>query len=1090
MTALDPVAWLHAFRQQRPRCYGVPLYEHRCTSEEFEQLARVLRRVPRSRAGWMCFALFASEWLRRHFDGGEWTYRGVFAALGWPTDQLLDYDDLEQALEVGWGVEVLHSNAGREFFATLVLQAMPLRAVLGSRGALASCVPRLVRAAAEGASHAGLQALAAAHADSLPLAWREPAALELVVGIAEQLRHTDLRQLELVDEQRVALEQAATRKGPTIALRRSIVERSPGHFEWQVRLVCPERVDEDELLRALGLGAPPSGSDWELFVQSSSGDRIRIGSLSPDPLRDAHYIVQRDEIPPECLTRLDCPLELVALRGEQLLGPRTLSDRQPLDALPWVFARSSDDEWEFVGQGDVARRETLALVTLPPDATFDLRTIPRRIGLLGERPIFECTTSVAIRSGSSGWQLRVAASRDASSEYVLQGERLGEPVVGQPVYGGMPTLIELIDGRQRRVSPGALRWRARGHVAWRSDLAHARGVVELSCVQQDALCWQGRVRVAPPGLRVTTVAIDESRCELRLDGLERGVEVSLHASHELRMIERGRWEVCFRDTSPRIDVTLRWSNETSLRFTCHVPRSTLGFELVGVGLLDDRAELGLDELHLVRAFASGARRADARLILSARIGTALSESVLPLPERGPLELLRIRDRLRTMLAANLCIEAAVSLTLDDGVTRRKARVRRWSRRIHCEEGRVTLSSREGELDVAALSGIEVEARSFIDPEQRDLLERDGNVFDLSRTHLGDETLLLVARRGARVWACPRACGRPATASAHDHDSLPCSTEQGLARRATLRCPSSNMSLADALRLSNKADRCAALDGVLARLVADHRDPDWRILDAYVATLGDIHASTFDIFERFLHQPAIAAGLLLRARVHDFDRIWLALEELPFSWNLVAIRDWMRAAGGLLDAWQREGVAPLELLVDHFERVRDMATRRSRAAQLVFSCLLAALFGRSDAHRQLAAIHMIAPTLLGDREHAMQTLLRTVDEWPRAPTTSRLAVWIAEHPDGLRHLVVRPPAGCGFRAPLLAGPCIAALLVVDPDALAPGIAEHRLDIVELLTELRLLEAGHGDWFRECFALTLQLAAAQHRHTLFVPEASHV
>lgn len=1090
MTAIDPVLWLHAYRRTRPRYHGVPLYEHRCTSEEFDQLATLLRRPPRSRAGWMCFALFACEWLRRHFDGGEWTYRGVFSALGWSGEQVIDYDELEQALEVGWGVDVLRSAAGREFFATLVLQAMPLRAVLGDRGALAACVPALVRAATRGSSRAELLASAEARADALPLAWREPAALELLVEIAEQLRHTDMTQLEQLDtRQRAMLEQASARTEPTLALRRSIVEREPGHFDWSVRLVCPERIEESELLRLLGLDVPPSGSDWELFVQGSSGERVRVGRLAPDPLREAHYVVDRGELAPDSLAGIEGPHELVALRGDQLLGPRPLPDRQPVDALPWVFVRSGEHEWELVGQGDVARRDALALVTLPADARFEVHTIPRRVGLLSGRPIFECTSSVTMRAGSLCWQLRLAASRDASCEYVLHGDGLDAPLVGAPVYRGMPSLIEQGEGRQRRVSPASLRWRSHARGAWRSDLAQARGVVELRCVQRDVLCWQARVRVAPPGLRVSTLAIDESRGELRLSGLEPDAEVVLHTSHELRLLERGRWEVCFRDASPRIDVQLRWPNEASLRFTCHVPRSTLGFEMAGFGLLDDQAELGLDELHLVSAFASGAMRGNARLTLRAHIGNAITESVMTLPERGSLELLRLRDRLRTMLAANLCIEAAVRLTLDDGVTHRTARVRRWSRRMHCADGRVTLSSRAGLLDEGALAGVDVEARSFIDPQQCDVLEREGREFALARTRLSDDTLLLVARRARRVWACPRACGRPVDAGTDDHGALPCSGEQG-SRRARVGDAQHDLGLADALRMPEKNERCAAIDRALKRLVSDHGDPDWQILDAYVALLGDIHASTFDVFERFLHRPAIAAAVLLRARVHDFDRIWIALEELPFSWNLVAIRDWMAAARGLLHAWRLEGGASLELLAGHFERIRELASRRSKAAPLVFSCLLAALFGHNAAHHQLAAIHTIAPTLLDDREHAMQTLLRTIDEWPAAPAASRLAAWIDDRPEALLRLVLRPPPGCGFRTPLLAAPCMAALFVVEPSLLVLGIDELRLDVVELLTELRLLEAAHGDWFRECFTLTLQLAAAQHRHVLLAPEADHV
>lgn len=1092
MTSLDPVVWLHAYRQRGPRGHGTALHEHHCSDDEFDQLRALLRRPPRSRAAWMCFGLYASEWLRRHFDGGEWTYKGMFAALGWPTELVLDYDELEEALEVGWGVDLLRSAGGREFFATLLLQAMPLRALVSQRGALAEHMPRLLRAAAEGASHAQLVALAAASAGTLPVAWREPAALTLLAGVALHLRHTDLAQLELANPSlRAALERATERPQPTLQVRRSIVEVGD-HFEWRVDLECPESIHEAELLRALGLSAPPSGEHWELFVQNREGSRVHVGRATRDPSREHYHVITREpcEIEP-----LGTPLDLVALLGEQTIGPRPLRDREPLEGLPWVFVRSGDpsqDAWHFAGQGELATRENVVLVTLPPDARFDHRVIPRRIGMLGNRPIFECTTSVIVQFGSSRCEIRVGAERDVRVEYELEGERLEDPVVGRPVFLGMPTLVEHQEGRQRRIAASSLRWRPRGTTSWRSDLDVARGAIEVCCVQRGVLLWQAGVRVVPRGLGVDATLVDERHAELRVSGLEPGVEVTLDTSHDASSRGPGLWRLAFADASRRVDVTLRWSEREALRFTCRLPRSALAFEL-GHEALPDEAELGLDELYLVRAVAAGTRQGRARLTITAKVGAAKVEVTMPLSERGDLDLLRVRDRLRMTLAANLCIEAKVRVALDDGVTQRAIHVRRWSRRLHCSDGQVTLSSRAGQLRGAELDELVVEARSFVDPNARETLARVEDGYALAATSLPDDTLLVVARRRGRVWACPRACSRRLAAGALELDAQPCSADIGLttrpARQRSTELPAAPVvGLAAALELRDKAQRCAALDRALALLVEDHRHPDWKILDAYVATLGDIHASTFDVFERVLQQPAVAAGLLLRAHRADFDRIWDALEELPFSWNLVAIRDWTRAARAMLHAWQEEGGgAPLESLAAHVERLRELASHRSRAAPLVFSCILAALFERREGARSLELVERIAATLHDDREHAMQTLLRTTADWPCAPGLSRLLAWIETQPSDRFELVLRPPPGCGFRGPLLAGPAIAALFVADPSVLAPHLADREVDVVQLLTELRLLEAGYCDWYRECFVLTLQLAAARRRQILCQPSA---
>ncbi|NJK31164.1 MAG: hypothetical protein HC927_01430, partial [Deltaproteobacteria bacterium] len=121
-------SWLRQFRERgdRQALSGRPLRSLGCSDEEYAELRSLLRGVvPYSRAEHMLLTLFIVEWLRREFSGGAWTYEPIIRALELPRDLVLDPGRLDDALEQGWGIEVLRTRSGRDFLATLLLHAMP-----------------------------------------------------------------------------------------------------------------------------------------------------------------------------------------------------------------------------------------------------------------------------------------------------------------------------------------------------------------------------------------------------------------------------------------------------------------------------------------------------------------------------------------------------------------------------------------------------------------------------------------------------------------------------------------------------------------------------------------------------------------------------------------------------------------------------------------------------------------------------------------------------------------------------------------------------------------------------------------------------
>ena len=130
-----------------------------------------------------------------------------------------------------------------------------------------------------------------------------------------------------------------------------------------------------------------------------------------------------------------------------------------------------------------------------------------------------------------------------------------------------------------------------------------------------------------------------------------------------------------------------------------------------------------------------------------------------------------------------------------------------------------------------------------------------------------------------------------------------------------------MSIADHLRRKVALDElCDAAEGDGARSGGVLRD-----IVALAANLGGLPASTFDILQLVAKRPLIAVRLLFEASEQELPAV-LALESaLPFSWTLIAMHYWERAAmlrfNALLAALPETIPARVELAVGAITNTR-------------------------------------------------------------------------------------------------------------------------------------------------------------------------
>src|SRR5262249_20486540 len=102
-----------------------------------------------------------------------------------------------------------------------------------------------------------------------------------------------------------------------------------------------------------------------------------------------------------------------------------------------------------------------------------------------------------------------------------------------------------------------------------------------------------------------------------------------------------------------------------------------------------------------------------------------------------------------------------------------------------------------------------------------------------------------------------------------------------------------ITLEQAVTLSWKPARLAAILKALDSLIADPNHPEWRFLDSYLHSLGKLPSTVYDILDVMVERPSLCVyALLVSSPEPGFQTVWTALEELIFAWRLVPVRAWI------------------------------------------------------------------------------------------------------------------------------------------------------------------------------------------------------
>lgn len=1150
-SSAGPNVWLSAFlavaqrkawfqrKESRP-----PLYRYRCSDEEFQQLQGLLQgqgsalQQAKSRELSALFCLYAAEWLRRNHRGGAWTWDGVLKSLSLQ----LVYNDaqlyalVDQGLRL-WGRPVMRdrrrsflmslaSEGGvpaelvtqeaarfRPFFRDLLAEHQLFGASTPTaelaRGLAAAALPRSLQrdivydlcgdlvtcvhnlqalVQGPGDALAQLDHQRPGWRDDLPLQLSEEASIALVRGLLD-----DARRVAPHETSRLRISTHLRLEGEQARLHR--------------RVTLPSRLSGAQLGQLFGGSGLTNTARFILQLLEESGQRGTLALLTREGEADkACYVVEahgREHLVPAPGVPGDLALLLVSASGNRTaIAP----GGEARSELPWVFTADPDPEarqgsaWKLLSEGSVRTREPRVLVAVASkdQVTRETGAEPKRVGFLESmgRTLFLVEGQVRIQCASGG---RCVVSTGDLTESFVEPRFVGEQVDtgrGSVFFRGMPRVLSRMpNGLEKAISPGGLRWRpAHSAQPWQTLSAECVGAIELRQEEHGETHWQARLAVLP----------EHSRLELRPQKQQNLGQVivsgtgashaGIQPGHGVQVVslpgppDRHGFELLATEAiPPRTRVELRWPKGQHLGLDLVFPAQGACFRGRDGQLLRSGAELVVDRLGgtQVEVFIPGPRGRPPRLSLSLREekpSAGAANVTLDVAVSGgdrelyTLDLACVEATVRALFACSTELDSRVELEIlgaagvGGGSRARTLLVKRYD--LTFDLGRRA----QGELSL--------------------LQDSDGEPLDLERMELRAvplrepkaSELLTQVRPG--TWHFSPEGRQPGPWLVLGHES-------GWSRvRPTLWTVNPGQQTAarsplDAAILAGFPERAEKMKAALQALGRTGDSPDWAVMMAYVDLLTELPASTFAAVVALSEHPATAALALFVRGSQRMEVLWRGLEQLPFSWALVPVRDWRAAARVWSTGW-RQALSPLseelraqsrEFFLGEFKALRENIEARMPGLQPVFELLweevrqeprkITVVNGQSirrPSSTAMPAIRHSLTELLPLLELERRRLIENHEgeAWPQAPKLEEERLeFIKGLPPGLKRLFLVETTVTGDRVAVLQAPVLAALCAA---WLHPLSLRARL-------ELRRLQDFDPSYFAFVQGTTSRLALAE-------------
>ncbi len=934
---------------------GEPLYSYKLHPDEFNDLkgtlmASVCRNtvssliVSSGKSDWAgAFVLYATEWWRKEFAGGHWSWGPLFTSLG-----INEYDltpnQRNTLISSGfryWRRPLLRNGHGRMFLGSVAVEGgLPLNLINDANSRLAHYFEQVIMDFGKfSMSKPDAFLIARAHNHLIARSFRTDAVYTIIAKISEAifqltdrysldeqldpLRYlaavapdwADLLPLKLEADVASQLLSGALHKAVevqrklpnTIRLIRSLkvisnsniylddeIDESDGpsnNWKSQLSLNLRSRVNASYLQQLFNCSALPSR--FSLFALGKK-PFLLAKAFKPQNNPNSYILdVINTQLPEDWF---DCEVQLMAKTddGQQWCAP-IVGGGQLNDDEPWAFTENND-QWIFLGAGDVCTDDSVVLVAVNTShkVTSYEQVINPTIASI-EKP-FNRDLYLLEQIGQyniNGFAVELGKETNGSYEYVWQGEEVPYQTIPSKCYVGKPQLISLSgEGQRESIPANNVMWFDKANDKWLNTDSLPYGRSEMGYVVAGKLKKRFVMANLPRDLTFEIIAGNQAnRGQIKLSGSSLPLvsllpheKATLHSSITSES-DALTLELFSELAQPPAQVSLQlWWQEKPKSVTI-----TLPFPRKGICLYDgdgkqvaSHSEILVDEINNYALHGFG---------LSGSISITFS--------------LRARDIHRPFANSayfNIDLPSIDSLTAGISFSDFRENIQALLALSSALDAKVQVSIlnqgvSQFECSLASYSSQLQPIRETGHVVLKGAKQTEVKLFTIPLNKPGQTPLLLIpdthvtsdADVGDELyWLFPDDELEPSPWLIFC-DNKKAGIRPLLWTKDLQLMPPATGGIENASCIGNRHARIEAFKAVALQLSTDFSMPEWKYVHALLAC-EDVPLTTFDFWRGAIQSPEFLLALLLKANKKELQTVWMLDKQFPMSWLSLNIKN--------------------------------------------------------------------------------------------------------------------------------------------------------------------------------------------------------
>ena len=1013
---------------------GRPLYAYRLSDIDFSQLFELLRNKNNSSTEPMgehdhfvtCWMLYASEWWKRSYAGGAWSWTPIFGTLG--------YEELVPEVRREWVTTASsfwklkdESIGGKKYLGKVVINGgLPLQLIKEADGRLYGLLHAALNEALRSSvplSNAQLLTQIELQSNYLPKSYRQQTVYGLLAQVIQTvlaLKNTlglnteedpvirlDRIRPDWLNEFPLQIDSDSARRLLVKLIRQAVTTTKQSKQVFSV--IRQLRFNEDcsewrgeclidpapsyalaSVMSSLKLAEEMLPAQLEMIV-TSEGRAITIGHMVR---RDEDYLVKmkRPDLPFDFFQK-SIRLELASF-GQKLGSIELENCEAPDPEVPWVFEDAAP-VCRFLWAGSRKISETTCLILAPDSATVQEHGdgTTQTLATFKQQSLLRLTGArVLIHIDQEQYEVVCSVNNLQSPGSVIwRASRLYMDSNPSYVFTDKPRL-ECIDneGNPKPVPSNELYWRCRG-IETTVDMMRYFGVGTLFWKKQGTVMLRQRAVCLP---RISAQILESvqrpvSHFEIKfvqghkptgiiqLNGWPL-TSVTCNSAHVQIQTknDQSSWELTLvSDVAPpplAVDLTLTWPDGQHQRIS--VP-----FPIEGAFVVDDHMQsvnstgiVSLDRLNFLHVHLLGRANRQWQIKLEL-IG---SNDLHRIPNQfikyrsisndsaQVIRLYDLREQVRRLLSLsdNLDVRVRISFQFGD-ITKCSLVVARYSHSLSRDDGK-------GWVTLDNATG-EVEHTEIL--EQSEL--RTVPLLDVDQA---PRKLLPVTTAGIHngSWDFQPEIKQPGMWFLYPSEQSTLRVRPilwNVAERFAKPEPEYN-GLKAAMAIPNRAERLDAMEIVFKELANFPFNKDWKIVQNYIDKLGHLPLPSLDIWVAMVRVPKAIVCAFLTLESFGEKIASRICEELPFEWLFTAPQDWLSVIRLLSENAKSKGSEREERFLKYDLECR-LEWINERQPALNLSVKLALIKGLGTGEDQETNLLVACPQILVD--HFIDGLL--IDE---------------------------------------------------------------------------------------------------------------